>query len=103
VWHYNPTKLRPKKLGGKPREIDAPLARLKHIQRRINSVLLTDLWLPDSVHAYRQRRSIKTAAEPHKGRPFLWVADIRQLSAFRTIGYMRCSWSWAVFRTWGGS
>jgi RNA-directed DNA polymerase len=78
VWHYNPTTLRPKKLGGKPREIDAPLARLKHIQRKISSVLLTDLWLPDSVHAYRQRRSIKTAAEPHKGRPFLWVADIRQ-------------------------
>lgn len=78
VWHYNPTKLRPKKLGGKSREIDAPLARLKHIQRRISSVLLTDLWLPDSVHAYRHRRSIKTAAQPHKGRPFLWVADIQQ-------------------------
>jgi RNA-directed DNA polymerase len=78
VWHYNPTTLRPKKLSEKPREIDAPLARLKHIQRRINSLLLTDLWLPDSIHAYRRRRSIKTAAEPHKGRPFLWVADIRQ-------------------------
>lgn len=78
VWHYSPTQFRPKKGGGKPREIDAPRRRLKHIQRQINSILLKNLWLPGSVHAYRVGRSIRTAAEPHKARPFLWVADIRQ-------------------------
>lgn len=77
VWHYNPTRLREKKGGGKPREINAPRPRLKKIQRRINGTLLAGLWLPDSIHAYRTGRSIKTAAEPHKGQRFLWVADIR--------------------------
>src|SRR6266545_642028 len=78
VWHYSPTQFRPKKSGGKPRGIDAPRRRLKHVQRQINSALLKDLWLPDSVHAYRARHSIRTAATPHRARPFLWIADIRQ-------------------------
>jgi RNA-directed DNA polymerase len=78
VWHYSPTQLLPKKSGGKPREIDAPRRKLKHVQRRLNATLLKDLWLPDSIHAYRAGHSIRTAALPHRARPFLWVADIRQ-------------------------
>lgn len=77
VWHYHDPWSRQKRDGGSRREINAPRNPLKGIQRRINKVLLADLWLPDSLHAYRAGRSIKTATRPHVGQRFLWVADIR--------------------------
>ena len=75
--HYDATRLREKSDGGTVREIDAPRSLLKKVQRRINACLLGDLWLPDSIHAYRVGRSARTAVVPHEGRRFLWVADIR--------------------------
>lgn len=76
--HYGESRQIAKRAAGQTRTIDAPRPLLKRIQRRINQVLLSDLWLPDSLHAYRRARSTKTAAAPHAGRRFLWVADIRR-------------------------
>ncbi len=75
--HYNPTRVRKKRDGNSFREIDAPRPLLKKIQRRIHVQLLVPLWLPDVIHGYRAKRSIVTAAQPHAGRLFLWIADIR--------------------------
>lgn len=66
----------PKK-GGGTRTIEPPRHLLKHVQRQIHATLLARLWLPDEIHAYRPRRSVQTAIEPHLRKPFLWVADIR--------------------------
>jgi RNA-directed DNA polymerase len=76
--HYGESRQIAKKASGQTRSIDAPRPLLKRIQRRINQVLLADLWLPDCLHAYRHTRSTKTAAAPHAGRGFMWVADIRR-------------------------
>jgi len=75
--HYAPTRLVKKKDGRRTRRITAPRPTLKKVQRRINDVLLSDLWLPDTIHGYRPQRSPKTAVAPHAGRKFLLVLDIR--------------------------
>jgi RNA-directed DNA polymerase len=74
--HYKPPRPVPKK-GGGTRTIEPPRFLLKYVQRRIHATLLARLWLPDEIHAYRPRRSVQTAIEPHLRKPFLWVADIR--------------------------
>lgn len=74
--HYKPLPPVPKK-GGGTRTIEPPRHLLKHVQRQIHATLLARLWLPDEIHAYRPRRSVQTAIEPHLRKPFLWVADIR--------------------------
>jgi len=96
VWHYNRPSLREKKGGGAPRQIDAPMFRLKNIQRQINRNLLGELSLPEAVHAYRRGRSVKSAAQPHTGRPFLWVADIRHF--YPSISHRRV---YAIFMQLG--
>lgn len=75
---YGPSRFHPKRDERSVREIDAPRPLLKRIQRRIHATLLANLWLPDSVHAYRAGRSARSAAAPHAGRAFLWVADIKR-------------------------
>ena len=74
---YDASRSHPKKAGGKVRTIDAPRRLLKTVQRRINENLLSDLWLPDILHAYRRNRDVRSALAPHEGNRFLWVADIR--------------------------
>ena len=86
--HYEPSRYRAKKdTGAKPRELHVPKPLLKRIQRRINQVLLADLWLPDSIHSYRRERSTKTAALPHAGQGFLWHGDIRDF--YPSISHVR--------------
>jgi hypothetical protein len=75
---YGRVRPLPKPDGGAPRPIEPPRRRLKAVQRRIHVELLAPLWLPEPLHAYRGGRSIRTAALPHQGAPFLWVADIRR-------------------------
>lgn len=75
----------PKKDGG-IRRITAPGDRLKRVQHRIKT-LLTGLWLPDSIHGSRARRSVVTAIEPHRGRPFWWKADIQDF--YPSISFQR--------------
>src|SRR6266498_92801 len=85
--HYDQPRSYPKKDGSTGRRIDAPRQLLKRIQRRLNECLLDHLWLPDSIHAYRRGRSIRTASLPHAGHPFLLVADIREF--YPSISYRR--------------
>ena len=73
---YKPPRLEPKK-GGGSRTIEPPRLLLKQVQHRIHVNLLAPLWLPDEIHAYRPRRSAQTAIEPHRCKPFLWVADVK--------------------------
>lgn len=65
------------KKGGGTRTIEPPRFLLKQVQQRIHVNLLVSLWLPDEIHAYRTGRSVQTALQPHRRKPFLWVADVK--------------------------
>lgn len=73
---YKPPRREPKK-GGGTRTIEPPRLLLKQVQHRIHVNLLMPMWLPDEIHAYRTGRSVQTALQPHRQRPFLWVADVK--------------------------
>jgi RNA-directed DNA polymerase len=73
---YKPPRPQSKK-GGGTRTIEPPPLALKQVQRQILAKLLARLWLPDVIHAYRPGRSVQTAIEPHRRKPFLWVADVK--------------------------
>ncbi len=95
---YNPGRHLEKPDGRSVRVIDAPRALLKSVQRKIHSELLAPAWLPDSVHAYRVGRSIRSASVPHEGARFLWVADIRKFypsisyqTVYRIFSRLGCS------------
>jgi hypothetical protein len=74
--HYRESRYVPKKRGSARRTIDAPDPHLKEIQRRIYRRLLAEVWLPDTLHAYRKERSVVTAMTPHRGPRFWWQTDI---------------------------
>lgn len=64
------------------RTISKPRYKLKIIQSKIKKILST-IKLPDSVHGWVKKRSVKTATEIHRGMRYLYAFDI--LSYFDSI------------------
>jgi RNA-directed DNA polymerase len=85
--HYGPSRYLVKKDKISLRTIEAPRAHLKEIQRGIYRNLLANVWVPDSLHAYRKKRSVVSAMAPHSGRLFWWRADIAQF--YPSIGFKK--------------
>jgi RNA-directed DNA polymerase len=65
----------PKRSGGE-RLILAPKRELKKIQRRLVSLLLARLPISPHAHGFLSGRSVRSNAEPHKGRRFLLRLDL---------------------------
>ena len=79
----------------KKRSTLKPLEPLKTVQKRIKIILLDPLPLPESVNAYRKKRSQVTAALPHLNAPYLLSIDIR--SFFPSIHYRRIFKFWLTY------
>lgn len=62
---------------GKVRNLSVPKPELKEIQKRIDRRILKRVALPDEIHGYRKKRSIKTAAFPHIGKKAIARLDIK--------------------------
>lgn len=82
---------------GKRRRIFAPSEQLKKIQKLINRKILQRVYLPDSVHGSRKKRSILTNAKQRIGKEILIHLDIKDFfpsihysgvqQLFRSLGY----------------
>ena len=83
--HYVTFSL-PKRSGGR-RLILAPKRRLKAIQRRLVSLLVSKLPVSDHAHAFRTGRSIRTGAEPHVGHRLVLKLDLKDF--FPTVTFAR--------------
>ena len=85
------------KPSGEIRLIEAPKLRLKEIQRRILSGILSRIPPHPAAHGFIRGRSIKTFTAPHVGRRVVLRMDLRHFflsfrvarvqTAFRTMGY----------------
>jgi len=66
----------PKKSGGK-REITAPTGYLKTVQRQIATLLGMLYSAPDSVNGFAPHRSVKTNADAHTGKNYVFNTDLK--------------------------
>ena len=66
----------PKKSGGL-RTITAPSGYLKGAQRAIAVLLKSVYTAPESVHGFTDARSVKTNAEPHVGKRYVFNTDLK--------------------------
>jgi hypothetical protein len=83
----------------KVRLLEAPKARLKHVQRRLLHGLLVAIPPHEAVHGYRAGRSVATFVSPHAGRRVVLHLDLRHFfpsvlaarvhALFRKAGYPR--------------
>lgn len=94
--HYR-CLLVPKRRGGL-RLIEAPLPRLKAVQRRLLDGLLNTLPCHEAAHGFVPGRNIATNAAVHAGQDFVIRFDLRDF--FPSIGRARIA---ATFRTLGFS
>lgn len=85
--HYVTFSL-PKRSGGQ-RLIQAPKRRLKSIQRRLVSLLVSHLPVSEHAHAFRPGRSIRTGAEPHVGHRLLLKLDLQDFFPSVTFARVR--------------
>lgn len=91
-YHYQTVEKR----DGSLRVLEAPKVRLKAAQRRILREILDLIPGHESVHGFRQGRSIRSFAAPHVGQRFVLRMDLRDF--FPSVGRARVQ---AVFRTLG--
>lgn len=85
------------KADGSVRLLEAPMQRLKGLQRQILQEILGPVPLHEAVHGFRAGHSIVTFAAPHAGRPVVLRMDLREFfpsisgrrvqALFRTLGY----------------
>jgi len=94
--HYR-CLLVPKRRGGL-RLIEAPLPRLKAVQRRVLDGLLNTLPCHEAAHGFVPGRNVATNATVHAGQDFVIRFDLRDF--FPSIGRARIA---ATFRTLGYS
>lgn len=83
--------------GGPPRLIEAPLPRIRMVQRRILSGILNHIPAHPAAHGFVKTRGIKTFTAPHTGQRCVLRMDIRDffptirralvLRVFLTAGY----------------
>jgi RNA-directed DNA polymerase len=86
-----------RKRGGSVRLIEAPKSRLKSIQRRVLSEILSKIPVHNAAHGFRPQRSIRTFSEPHIGKTVVLKMDLqdffpsippaRLISLLMTAGY----------------
>jgi RNA-directed DNA polymerase len=76
----------PKRAGGE-RLILAPKARLKALQRKLNTLLVSRLPVGEPAHGFRPSRSIRTGAAPHVGQAVLVQMDLTDF--FPTVTFPR--------------
>ena len=92
--HYRQTAHR--KRFGEARIIEAPLPKLKQLQRRILEDMLAKIPCHDAAHGFVKGRSIRSFAAPHVGSPMVIRIDLRNF--FVTIGRHQAA---GVFRLAG--
>ncbi len=66
----------PKKNGTK-RIIDSPNQELKGLQKWINYSILSKVSLPNCIHGFRLKHSIRTNASPHLGKKYVFCLDLK--------------------------
>jgi len=76
----------PKRSGGE-RLILAPKVRLKALQRKLLTLLVSRLPVGEPAHGFRAGRSIRSGAVPHVGQPVLVQMDLADF--FPTVTYPR--------------
>ncbi|MBI3929297.1 MAG: RNA-directed DNA polymerase [Armatimonadetes bacterium] len=76
----------PKATGGE-RLIMAPKRRLRRVQRRLHELLVSRLPVSPQAHGFRPRRSVKTGAEQHLGKPIVLHLDLADF--FPTLAWHR--------------
>jgi RNA-directed DNA polymerase len=77
------------KRNGSPRLIMAPKRRLKALQRELLRQLVEQLPVSEHAHGFRRKRSIRTGAEPHVGRPVVLRMDLKDFFPSVTFGRVR--------------
>lgn len=65
------------KSNGEPRLIEAPKERLKQIQRKIHSAILSNIPVHNAAHGFVKQKSIKTFVDPHVARPVVIAMDLQ--------------------------
>jgi len=78
----------PKRSGGE-RLIMAPKSRLKAIQRRLNALLVAKLPASEYAHGFAARRSIRSNAQPHVGKPVVLHLDLKEFFPSIHFGRVR--------------
>lgn len=81
---------------GGVRLLEAPLDRLKAMQRRVLDVMLAPIPTHAAAHGFVSGRSVRTAAEPHVGAA--WVVNLDLESFFAAVNGGRV---YGIFRTAG--
>jgi RNA-directed DNA polymerase len=76
----------PKRSGGE-RLLMAPKRRLKALQRRMNELLIARLPVSEFAHGFLPKRSVRTNAEPHVGKPVVMRLDLKDF--FPSIHHAR--------------
>ena len=78
----------PKRTGGE-RLIMAPKARLKALQRRLNTLLIAKLPVSAFAHGFRTGHSVRSNAEPHVGKRVVLRLDIHDFFGTLHFGRVR--------------
>lgn len=78
-----------KKAAGKFREIDAPIGKLKTIQKIIKSCIELCFTPKSAAHGFVKERSIVTNARQHKGRKFVYNIDLEDFFPSIHFGRVR--------------
>ena len=75
------------KKSGASRQIDAPNPSIKILQRKLNTVLQTVYWVKPSAHGFASGKSVKTNAEQHIQKR--WVFNVDLDNFFHSIHFGR--------------
>ncbi len=78
----------PKKTGG-TREILAPNSNIKILQQKLNYILQSVYHPKPSAHGFSLTRSVRTNAEPHVGKKWIFNVDLRDFFHWINFGRVR--------------
>lgn len=78
----------PKKSGG-TREILAPNPNIKILQQKLNYILQSVYYPKPSAHGFSQTRSVRTNAEAHVGKKWIFNVDLRDFFHWINFGRVR--------------
>jgi retron-type reverse transcriptase len=87
VTHYVAFAI-PKRSGGE-RLIMAPKTRLKALQRKLNTLLVSKLPVSEYAHGFRTGHSVRSNAQPHVGKKVVLRLDIRDFFPSIHFGRVR--------------
>ena len=78
----------PKKSGA-PRRIDAPTTNVKILQQKLNQVLQSVYSPKPSVHGFTMERSVKSNAQQHLGKRWVFNVDLQDFFPSINFGRVR--------------